>query len=1696
MNNWSDDWEVTEYEVDGGVYTPPYSSPTPSGGQEESSILGTAWEKIKLQHESLLAAQVTDPEISQYAKNQYTKQYQNWQKEYNKLGTMSQIGSDIVGAAPAIAAFVSTPITGLGGLAAGAALSGTQATADALQAQYEEGSDWNMRHAVGAGAATAVTDLALGGLGTKAAGMAARKFAAPGAVGVSSAMRGVAPVATDVLVADSGSAAASQIYQNLASGRNWNENIGTAALIGAGAGGAIRGAVKGSGNLSQSLGFDFNKGGEGAAARAASVNMKNGTEANSDFMKGFVDKENAAEGLRSKISEMDVDDPDLGANISAYNGLMSQKAGDAAIVDFAEMIPDLHINTKGFDVNVGGKNVGRDILNMSQDTMNDAKINTSRVKKSFFQTKRGESKEGLSQEAFDEKVADTYEPILQKGRGNLTKNQTAIEEEILKAQQIGAPATHQEELRDLLSLYKEMISTGNQSMKSPAKSVDVTDRMTYLSNKFRDQSIKLGMGDQFTGFSGRKGDYEPLRDFMLEKAVWDSAHAQSPSFANRTADSLKDTGGDKFSNVGFKVGLGVMTGGLSTSAAAARRAYRRSKARGSLEQAQTMGRTLRRPTPSERMESELASGNGPAAAHAAADDLNAHGIDTPPPSSVVDAPPASPDFVETPASVISDEPSVAAQRVREQLIAEEKASRAPVTPVESVPTRTKADAKTRPAPRPKSIEEPVQAAAPKAEAKAASAPKESAKAKKDKARAEREAKKQAEQARIAADLQERILAGNAPRAKAAKTPTAKAVEEPTPIVEEVAPTPASVEAPKPEAKAAKAPTAKVVEEAPVVEAPAVEAPVKAEAKATKAPQESVKEKRAKARKERAERKKRQAEEEAAKKADEGVVVETTPVEAKGRKEPTRKAEEEITEEVVAGTTPVEAKGRKEPTRKEEESIELVHGSTSRDLTLDSIEIVRTGQKQGKKGRSYGGFYNAMKGDDAQASGYANMSEGTPSLYDVKLKPGSKVFEKEGDITRLSESYINDLKAQGYAAVRGKDPRGNVEVAVIDKDAIGSMSRREEPLAPKPEAKAARVPKKKEATQEPVVAQEAPQKAPTEPLGRKQPTRTQEEPEAVTEAPVKPEETVAESPKTDYAKLIREPLRKIIDSRINARSGGNSSELIAARRKAQEDLKTIRGLEQQFSKYPEEDISRVIYEVGGMEALKKLAKEDGMSVSQKVHSRLQDMERLRKQEASLKIKEMEELASKVKSKESSAREAEAQKLKDEESLSAEESFNKLEAAKQKEFVEEMDARGYDDEIQAPIREMLKSGTSIKNARIHAARLHKEKGERIQEGIKDNKEKAAAAKKVTDLQGQKDQVDQYLQDTGADDIPGVKDRIKDAFSNAQGPLSGAQMKKLVDGIQKHIDGEAERFKKALARTDKADPRSAEYEAAGLIYSNAQKTLASNRTAVDDRMAKAIADEKEATRARQVLESDYDKLFREADTRDHNVSKVISQKEELREDLLNRKIPESQVEEIIDRTFLKRERSPLSDKEMQKVILKTVDDVTRDRASTLENKVRAIRDVVKNTDDETLKEMTLKATSDISLTRSREEFEQVTAMARAMEGEVRERGMKKEATRLEAFNKAIIEGLENKTKYPNNPELWVPANYLKAIQSTFGEGTGSHAGGMWTTIKMIVTGDTEGLPKFGTKELGEMKSLQAKQEKLEMGKLLTGMDNIILK
>ena len=116
--------------------------------------------------------------------------------------------------------------------------------------------------------------------------------------------------------------------------------------------------------------------------------------------------------------------------------------------------------------------------------------------------------------------------------------------------------------------------------------------------------------------------------------------------------------------------------------------------------------------------------------------------------------------------------------------------------------------------------------------------------------------------------------------------------------------------------------------------------------------------------------------------------------------------------------------------------ELYHGGR-KGMSVDDIQIIREpgATKQGKKGRTYGGFYATSKIDEAQ--GYADMAEGS-TVYRVQLAPGSKVETKEGDVTRLSASTIEEYRNRGVDVVIGKDPRGRTEYVVINKDAITGL----------------------------------------------------------------------------------------------------------------------------------------------------------------------------------------------------------------------------------------------------------------------------------------------------------------------------------------------------------------------------------------------------------------------------------------------------------------------------------------------------------------------------------------------------------------------------------------------------------------------------------------------------------------------------------
>jgi len=118
------------------------------------------------------------------------------------------------------------------------------------------------------------------------------------------------------------------------------------------------------------------------------------------------------------------------------------------------------------------------------------------------------------------------------------------------------------------------------------------------------------------------------------------------------------------------------------------------------------------------------------------------------------------------------------------------------------------------------------------------------------------------------------------------------------------------------------------------------------------------------------------------------------------------------------------------------SITLYHGSGNPNLSLQSISII--GGAERKQGNKYGGFYTVDQASYKNAAAYARMNGGEPTMYALEVRGDANIWDKPGDITRLSIADIQKWRDQGIDIVRGKDFRGQVEYAIINRDIVTGM----------------------------------------------------------------------------------------------------------------------------------------------------------------------------------------------------------------------------------------------------------------------------------------------------------------------------------------------------------------------------------------------------------------------------------------------------------------------------------------------------------------------------------------------------------------------------------------------------------------------------------------------------------------------------------
>ncbi|MGL5015446.1 MAG: hypothetical protein ACRC6V_14355 [Bacteroidales bacterium] len=714
----------------------------------------------------------------------------------------------------------------------------------------------------------------------------------------------------------------------------------------------------------------------------------------------------------------------------------------------------------------------------------------------------------------------------------------------------------------------------------------------------------------------------------------------------------------------------------------------------------------------------------------------------------------------------------------------------------------------------------------------------------------------------------------------------------------------------------------------------------------------------------------------------------------------------------------------------------------------------------------------------QADIQAGAKRGEPLGRTAPAKKVEEVVEAPVEAPDVVEPKAKpEAKAKAKPAQKAKEEPTVEESTPVTPEPIVESA-----PTPKPDAKSRTKPEPKK-VEEP--AQEAPPVKEREPLGRKAPQRKakeEEAPESVTEAPVKEAEVeVTPEPKAiPAAKLVREPLKRVADEqwpvgRRKEDPTGYREHLLA-----KEELKTVDNIMRTHDKYTPEEIAQVIEDTGGAKAFLAEAKDSGKTPDAFLGLRMRELERLRQKEGAAKTSEMKAILKEQKASETKPDTTAA--IKEEKT-----------ALDRKEFDDEMDALGYHpDDVAQVSKSIEEKGYSLKNARKEASRLNSERKARMRKDMNDDAATLKEANTTLDLQGRKAQVDEYvsgLKVEGDDIIQGMIDTV---FKHNDTKVTPKEVQNLLNKVDNHLAAEKKRY----SAIDKADPRAPEYEAKAAAYRAAQNTLKSNRRNVDRVYSKANKDAQEATEALTKREKDFDALFRQANERDANVVQVRNQKDELFDKLTGQGFDELDVRKYIGSTFFEREGIPLTELGKKHVIEKFIDQQANARKDSIAKKAKAVKSIVKETDDGTVIQMTSDLMESVEFDPKMSSADELLAMTQALHDEAASRGLTKEADRLKLFNEGIIEGKVNKIKYPDNPELWVPYEVKTGIQGTFGNAGSAYAGNLLKKINAAVTGDADGVKGFMTKPRNSMKTAAASAEGKMKGKLATGDDDIVMK
>lgn len=538
---------------------------------EDASILDTAGQKLKTAWRGFLESQAS-PENSNFANRMTQLQAEEYKQSREKLGIVGQVGADLTALGAAIPAGMVNPYLG-GAVAAGVY------TAENLANQAVEGQQADLGSAFGYGAAAGAADLATGGLaGRFRAGMTAAKPLAattgflPTSLGqrAAHAAKQAAPGIGLNVAEDASAAIAGNAFSNLAVGKNWDEGIGEAALMGGVGGQAIRGSLAGLNKARQTL---PNIGGQKVAEDIKNLKTESGFTPTDSFT-------GESFGYNNQYAEM-VDtinnstDPSVRSEtINAAVNMAAKSGGRAADLLVLKMAQKdgLPLMDHAFDVNLTqGMEADGATYNLADEigiSQKERRI-SGEIAENAQPARFGRDKavrEGLTKEADQDLFKKKFDVLDTKMRKPFNDNIALIEEQIdIAKNNPSVDPARLDKLSELRTNLRALRSDVNSYTGSEKK--DMTGDLRINARRSMEIASELGiLGD----LKGIDGGFNPLVDAMAIDRLERISRSRMPGIHQGTPTKHKN----KFLGsgpVGNTVDAAlVMTGNLP--AAIARRA--------------------------------------------------------------------------------------------------------------------------------------------------------------------------------------------------------------------------------------------------------------------------------------------------------------------------------------------------------------------------------------------------------------------------------------------------------------------------------------------------------------------------------------------------------------------------------------------------------------------------------------------------------------------------------------------------------------------------------------------------------------------------------------------------------------------------------------------------------------------------------------------------------------------------------------------------------------------------------------------------------------------------------------------------------------------------------------------------------------------------------------------------------------------